>query len=279
MFLYRQLAILLGYDRNIVDYIFGLNSNDYKSDIVGLFSTWLFYYIMIHSLYYGFANLLSFMIKIYYPLHPTNTVSKQVIKYHIKLSEYAFPLYTFIPVSADFARKKQMSKICDTINDCGGWFMSLWQLILFMFVMEFIIFFCHYWVLHVWKFGKKYLRHDLHHNITELNELTAWTGFALDPIDGVIQGSGIVITQLLVAIPAQFMLIITFLIGIYTMNNHQGGHPHYPWPFMGGDYHYIHHKYNWYNFGLWTMFWDYLFGTLRHPTPQDFVVNTDRKDK
>lgn len=34
---------------------------------------------------------------------------------------------------------------------------------------------------------------------------------------------------------------------------------------MGCDYHYIHHRYNWYNFGFMTVTMDTLFNTVKHP--------------
>ena len=40
-----------------------------------------------------------------------------------------------------------------------------------------------------------------------------------------------------------------------------------PWPLMGCDYHYYHHKYNWYNFGFMTVLFDTMFGTVKHPGP------------
>jgi len=46
-----------------------------------------------------------------------------------------------------------------------------------------------------------------------------------------------------------------------------------PWPFMGCDYHYIHHKYNWYNFGFMTLGFDTLFGTVKHPQPSALALS------
>lgn len=34
---------------------------------------------------------------------------------------------------------------------------------------------------------------------------------------------------------------------------------------MGCDYHYIHHRYNWYNFGFMTLLFDESFQTVKHP--------------
>jgi len=54
------------------------------------------------------------------------------------------------------------------------------------------------------------------------------------------------------------------LTGLWTLYIHTDVAP-LPWPFMGCDYHYIHHKYNWYNFGFMTQLFDTLFGTIKHP--------------
>ena len=54
------------------------------------------------------------------------------------------------------------------------------------------------------------------------------------------------------------------LTGLWTLYIHTDVCP-LPWPLMGCDYHFIHHRYNWYNFGFMTLLFDTLFKTAKHP--------------
>ena len=54
------------------------------------------------------------------------------------------------------------------------------------------------------------------------------------------------------------------ITGFWTLYIHSDISP-LPWPLMGCDYHYIHHRYNWYNFGFMTLLFDELFRTVKHP--------------
>jgi hypothetical protein len=65
-------------------------------------------------------------------------------------------------------------------------------------------------------------------------------------------------------VPTLFVMFMEVVTGVWTLYIHTDVAP-LPWPFMGCDYHYIHHKYNWYNFGFMTQLFDTLFGTIKHP--------------
>jgi len=126
------------------------------------------------------------------------------------------------------------------------------------------VFFVHYWMLHKWPWGKRNLNHALHHSMKEQTEMTSWSGYAFEAVDGASQGLPFVIFLLIVPIPVIYQLVSGLGVGIWTMYIHVGV-PRLPWPWMGADFHYIHHRDNWFNFGLFTRFWDWLFGTLRDP--------------
>jgi len=140
--------------------------------------------------------------------------------------------------------------------------------------MEFLVFFDHYYILHVWKWGKKNLKHDVHHAYEKSSEMTVWTGYAFEALDGFSQGLPIFICQLIFPVPALWISILSFIVGLWTMYIHCGV-PTLCFPFMGADYHFIHHKYNWYNFGFFTVFWDYMFGTLKHPDHSTYETETN----
>ena len=299
MFLYQPVVSTLAKVSNTtindedIDYIFGVGNQGIRSDLIGIISTWSFYYLLIHALYYIVGGFMKWYVKIVWPEAGTNEISDELSSLHIKSSEIAFPLYTFVPVLADLVKKKGWSSTCDTMQECGGITWSLFSFGCFILLLEFIVFFDHWYILHVWKWGKKNLKHDVHHQYEQSDEMTVWTGYAFDPLDGFSQGFGLVICQFLIPVPSYFVWILSLLIGTWTMYIHQGV-PGLPWPLMGADYHFIHHKYNWYvsslslflycgiyvvtsmqyiiirfNFGFFTCFWDWVFGTLKHPTKDD----------
>jgi len=94
--------------------------------------------------------------------------------------------------------------------------------------------------------------------------MTSFAGYAFEAVDGASQGMPFILTAFIIPIPEIFHVMAGLGVGIWTLYIHVGA-PHLPWPLMGADYHYIHHRDNWYNFGLFTMLWDGIFGTLRHP--------------
>ena len=246
MYLYQPIINgLFKFNNDDVDYYFGIGHKGIKSDLYGILTTWIFYYLMMHFLFYVIGGIMKYYVGLIWPEAGTNKISKELVSLHIKSSEIAFPLYTFVPVLGDFLRKKGWSSTCESLEECGGITQSFFNFFLFLFVLEFIVFFDHYYILHVWKWGKKHLKHDIHHQYEASDEMTTYTGFAFDPLDGFSQGIGLAICQLIFPIPCYFVWVLSLMIGCWTMYIHQGV-PHLPMPFMGADYHFIHHKYNWY---------------------------------
>jgi len=268
MYMYQPVAALLNVPSEQSDYLFGIGNQGFKSDMIGVASTWLFYFTFIHALFYIFGNILKYYVAYRWPEAGTNHISAKLARAHIAESEAAFPLYTFVPVLGDTLLKKGYASNCESMEECGGVVRSLLMFGLFVVLLEFIVFFDHWYILHVWKWGKKHLKHDVHHAYEASDEMCVWTGYAFDPLDGFSQGLGLAICQYFIAVPCYFVWALSFCVGVWTMYIHQGV-PGLPWPLMGADYHFIHHKYNWYNFGFFTMFWDWVFGTLKHPQSAD----------
>lgn len=86
-------------------------------------------------------------------------------------------------------------------------------------------------------------QHAKHHAAKRSSEMTVWTGFAFEPIDGTLQGLPLPLSQLLVPVPYAAVLAVATTLGLWTMYIHIG-EPHLPYPLMGADYHVLHHKYN-----------------------------------
>lgn len=233
-------------------------------DPVELVATWLFYYFFIHVLYYGVGGAINKVHNRLWPGSPMHNQTTTLVQEQMHLSEMAFPIYCVVPAVGEWCRRKQFSAVCATVSECGGWGKSTLNFAVYLLLVEGMVFWIHYWVLHVWPLGKEKFKHSVHHSYKCESEMSAWTGYAFEAIDGASQGLPFVLFQFLIPIPYIYMIISGAGVGIWTLYIHIGG-PGLPWPFMGADYHQLHHMYNWYNFGLFTRFYDWLFGTLRAP--------------
>ena len=242
---------------------------------------WAYYYTFIHVLYYVGGGVIRQLFKLFKPNAPTLTLSKALTLEQIGVSETAFPLYSAVPALSDVCLRLGISKIRPTVDACGGWGTSLRNMLIYMFFVEGMIYYIHIWLLHKWAWGKDNLKHDIHHAYKHEHEMSTWSGFAFEAVDGAAQGLPFVLCTLIVPIPKIFYVISGASVGLWTMYIHTGNPVTLPWPLMGSDYHLIHHVFNWYNFGLFTMFWDWLFGTLKHPSSSvnDFTAATKEKPK
>ena len=140
---------------------------------------------------------------------------------------------------------------------------------LYFFTFELMIFLDHYYLLHKFDLGKLIMKHSKHHVYKKADELNAFSAFAFAPQDGWSQGLPLALCSLVYRVPLLFVLCMEVATAFWTLYIHTDVLP-LPWPIMGCDYHYVHHKYNWYNFGFMTRTFDYLFGTLRKPTERDY---------
>jgi lathosterol oxidase len=91
-----------------------------------------------------------------------------------------------------------------------------------------------------------------------------FAGLAFHPIDGVLQAAPHVFA--LFFVPAHFRThtALMFLEVIWTSNIHDCIHGKV-WPVMGAGYHTIHHTTYRHNYGHYTVWMDWMFGTLREP--------------
>lgn len=172
------------------------------------------------------------------------------MKSAIALSKKALPYYTILPLIAillHFAMPEKRS-----IEN-----FHFLQTLSYLALVELMVFLDHYYILHKWK----HLSHNVHHQFKY--EVSAWVAFAFHPWDGLSQGMPILYAALLIPVPWAVVYGMIVLVGIWTIYIHTDI-LYLPYPFMGSDYHLIHHQKNWYNFGLFTVFFDTLWGTLKH---------------
>ncbi|RRT61544.1 hypothetical protein B296_00006343 [Ensete ventricosum] len=90
------------------------------------------------------------------------------------------------------------------------------------------------------------------------------SGLAFHPLDGILQAVPHVIALFLV--PTHFMthMLLLFCEAVWTANIHDCVHGKV-WPVMGAGYHTIHHTTYRHNYGHYTVWMDWMFGTLRDP--------------
>lgn len=74
--------------------------------------------------------------------------------------------------------------------------------ILYLFLVEFLVFVDHYYLLHKWK----HMKHGVHHEFRTEREVTMWVAYAFYPLDGLSQGMPIIYAALIVPGPVPFSM-------------------------------------------------------------------------
>ena len=170
----------------------------------------------------------------------------------IRLTCDALPTYTLLPLGA-----ATMNRLGLFHERC-----SFVAVACYVLLVELFVYCDHYMLLH----RGKHLSHHVHHEFRERHDVTVWTAFAFYPWDGLSQGMPILYAALIVPVTCNVVFGMILAVGLWTVYLHTDSFV-LPWPLMGCDYHCVHHRYNWYNFGLFTVLWDSAFGTLR-PAPR-----------
>ncbi len=165
----------------------------------------------------------------------------------------ALPYYTLLPIMAFILHYFIGDRIFSFTVTCMYWF-----------IVEFMVFFDHYLFLHKWNTISKHMKHNVHHAFRKKRDISAWVAFAFYPLDGLSQGMPLLYAALIVPVSWNVVYVSILIVGIWTVCIHTNSFK-LPYPLMGCDYHLIHHERNWYNFGLFTVIPDTLFGTIRYP--------------
>lgn len=218
--------------------------NSWASDVSGLLFCWAIFLTALFIFYNIFAPLIELWARRKYPNAPTTKVPKPLMDNMREVAQHAFPLYATMPVLTDFFQKKGWAATCDDIEDCGGIVPAVLGCVAFFFCLELFIFIDHYYLLHKWEIGKKLGQHAYHHVYKYADQLNAYSGYSFAPQDGWSQGMPLALCTLFVPVPIAFVFIMEVLTGLWTLYIHTDLCP-LPWPLMGCDYHYIHHRYNW----------------------------------
>ncbi|CAA6665311.1 unnamed protein product [Spirodela intermedia] len=173
----------------------------------------------------------------------------------------AMPLYCVLPTLSEYMVQKGWTRCFSAISDVG-WVLYIFYISIYLVICEFGIYWMHR-ELHDIKPLYKYL-HATHHIYNKQNTLSPFAGLAFHPLDGILQALPHVIALFLV--PTQLMthMVLLFCEGVWTANIHDCVHGDV-WPVMGAGYHTIHHTTYRHNYGHYTIWMDWMFGTLRYP--------------
>ncbi|KAK1320647.1 hypothetical protein QJS10_CPA03g00563 [Acorus calamus] len=187
--------------------------------------------------------------------------SKQAMSLQIMVAMKAMPWYCALPTVTEVMVERGWTKCFSSIHEVG-WPSYLFYLTIYMVLVEFGIYWMHR-ELHDIKPLYKYL-HSTHHIYNKQNTLSPFAGLAFHPLDGILQAVPHVIC--LFILPTHFMthLLLLFCEAVWTANIHDCIHGKI-WLVMGAGYHTIHHTTYKHNYGHYTIWMDWMFGTLRDP--------------
>ncbi|EYU44619.1 hypothetical protein ABFS82_08G070100 [Erythranthe guttata] len=191
--------------------------------------------------------------------------SKNAMLLQIGVAMRALPWYCAFPAMTEYMIEHGWTKCFSRISDVG-WIAYLCYLAMYLVFVEFGI----YWVhreLHDIKPLYKYL-HATHHIFNKQNTLSPFAGLAFHPLEGILQAMPHVLA--LFVIPTHFTthMALLFIDAIWTTNIHDCIHGKL-WPVMGAGYHTIHHTTYRHNYGHFTIWMDWMFGTLRDPVEDE----------
>lgn len=177
------------------------------------------------------------------------------------VSQKALVWYTFFPSVAEWMVEKGFTRAVYTVAELGGWTNYLLVHALYLFIVEF----CIYWI-HRGLHDVSWLRwlHTDHHIYNKENTLSPFAGLAFHPLDGIAQASPYVLCLFFLPIHFWTFEVMLFATGVWTTNIHDTvvGRTE---PLMGAAYHTIHHTTYKHNYGQYFIFWDWVFGTLEVP--------------
>ncbi|KAF4363278.1 hypothetical protein F8388_001819 [Cannabis sativa] len=187
--------------------------------------------------------------------------SNKAMLLQIYVAMKAMPWYCALPSISEYMIENGWTRCFSRINDIG-WLGYFIYLAAYLVIVEFGIYWMHR-ELHDIKPLYKYL-HATHHIYNKQNTLSPFAGLAFHPLDGILQAVPHVIALFIVPVQLTTHLGLLFIEAIWTANIHDCIHGKL-WPIMGAGFHTIHHTTYRHNYGHYTVWMDWMFGTLRDP--------------
>ncbi|CAA7402041.1 unnamed protein product [Spirodela intermedia] len=225
---------------------------------------WLRNYIGGVLLYFGSSFLWCFYIyywkrNVYLPKDAVP--SNKAMLLQIVVAMKAMPCNSVVPTLSEYMIQRGWTHCFSVISDVG-WPLYIFYLCTYLVICEFGI----YWVhrkFHDIKLLYKCI-HATHHMYNKQNTLSPFAGFAFHPLDGILQALPHTIALFLVPTHLMTHMLLLFCEGVWMANIHDCIHGEV-WPIMGAGYHTIHHITYHHNYGHYTIWMDWMFGTLCCP--------------
>ncbi|KAK9665797.1 hypothetical protein RND81_14G137200 [Saponaria officinalis] len=142
-----------------------------------------------------------------------------------------------------------------------GWPAYFCHLLIYLSLAEFGIYWSHR-LLHQIKFLYKYV-HASHHRVSKEVLISPFAGWSGHPLDGALQELPLGLALMIVPMHFTTFMALFLVEAVWGVIIHDRSDAK-SWPIMGSDYHTVHTATH-YNYGNYTIFMDWLFGTLRHP--------------
>ncbi|KAI9379579.1 hypothetical protein POPTR_017G116600v4 [Populus trichocarpa] len=226
--------------------------------------TWLRNFVAGTLLYFISGLLWCFYIyylkrNVYVPKDAIPSNRAMLLQIYVAMK--AMPWYTLLPTVSEYMIENGWTKCFFSISEVG-WFAYITYLAMYLVIVEFGIYWMHR-ELHDIKRLYKHL-HATHHVYNKQNTLSPFAGLAFHPLDGILQAVPHVIALFLVPIHFRSHIALLFIEAVWTANIHDCINGNL-WPIMGAGYHTIHHTTYKHNYGHYTIWMDWMLGTLRDP--------------
>ncbi|XP_047317946.1 delta(7)-sterol-C5(6)-desaturase-like [Impatiens glandulifera] len=226
--------------------------------------TWLRNYISATIVYFLSGFLWCFYIyylkrNIY--LSKDSIPSNKAMLLQMGIVIKAMPWYSAFPTISEYLVENGWTKCFPRASDIG-WKSYIFNFAIYLIIVEVGVYWVHR-LLHDVKPLYKYL-HSIHHVYNKQNTLSPFASLAFHPLDGILQGMPHVVALFIVPIQFSVHILLIFLEAVWTTNIHDCVNLKH-WPVMGSGYHTIHHITYKHNYGHFTVWMDWVFGTLLHP--------------
>ncbi|RID81287.1 hypothetical protein BRARA_A03878 [Brassica rapa] len=240
--------------------------------------TWLRNYLAGTLLYFISGFLWCFYIyylklNVYLPKDAIPTRKAMLLQIYVAMK--AMPWYTLLPTVSEYMIESGWTKCYSRVGEVS-WILYFVSIAVYLVLVEFGIYWMHR-ELHDIKPLYKYL-HATHHIYNKQNTLSPFAGLAFHPLDGILQAVPHVVALFIVPIHFTTHLGLLFMEAIWTANIHDCIHGKI-WPVMGAGYHTIHHTTYKHNYGHYTIWMDWMFGSLRDPLLEEVDNNKDSSNK
>ncbi|CAL1390662.1 unnamed protein product [Linum trigynum] len=231
--------------------------------------TWLRNYIAGTILYFISGFLWSFYIyhlyrNVYIPKDAIPSNKAMLMQIYVAMK--AMPWYTLLPTVSEHLIENGWTKCYSGIYEVG-WILYFCYLAIYLIFVEFGIYWMHRELHDIKPLYK--LLHATHHIYNKQNTLSPFAGLAFHPVDGILQALPHALA--LFVIPTHFRthIALLFLEAVWTANIHDCIHGKL-WPVMGAGYHTIHHTTYRHNYGHYTIWMDWMLGTLCEPEEEKY---------